>query len=78
METEPAPQGCRADGDVGSGGGCITSFDLGRLEVGAKVAIAYDPDDPQSADLAEPWRLYSGPVVATLLYAAVVYYAFLA
>ena len=59
-------------------GGGSTSFDLGRLEVGAKVAVAYDPDDPQSADLTESWRLYSGPVVATLLYAAVVYYALLA
>ena len=26
----------------------------------------------------EPWRLYSGPVIATLLYGAVLYYAFLA
>lgn len=56
----------------------ITSFDTGRLEVGAKVSVAYDPDDPTSADFAEPWRLYSGPVIATLLYGAVLYYAFLA
>jgi Protein of unknown function (DUF3592) len=51
----------------------ITNFDVGKLEVGAKVPVAYDPDDPQSADLAEPWRLYAGPVIATLLYAAVLY-----
>ena len=56
----------------------ITSFDVGRLELGAKVPVAYDPDDPDSADLAEPWRLYAGPAIATLLYAVVLYYAFLA
>ena len=56
----------------------ITNFDVGRLEIGAKVEVAYDPDDPESADFAEPWRLYSGPVIATLLYTAVLCYAFLA
>jgi hypothetical protein len=56
----------------------ITNFDVGRLELGATVAVAYDPDDPTSADLAEPWRMYSGPVVATALYAAFLYFAFLA
>jgi alkanesulfonate monooxygenase SsuD/methylene tetrahydromethanopterin reductase-like flavin-dependent oxidoreductase (luciferase family) len=38
----------------------------------------YDPDDPVNADLAEPWRMYAGPAVATALYAAVLYFAFLA
>jgi hypothetical protein len=56
----------------------ITSLDVGKLAVGATVPIAYDPNDPKSADLAESWRLYAGPVIATLLYAAVLYYAFLA
>jgi len=38
--------------------------------VGVKVAVAYDPNDPTSADLAEPWRQYSGPVLVTLIYLA--------
>lgn len=65
-------------GIVAGLGWLITSFDAGRLEVGAKVSVAYDPDDPESADCAEPWRLYAGPVIATVLYGAVLYYAFLA
>ena len=44
--------------------------------MGAKVAVAFDPYDPGSADLAEPWRLYSGPVIAALLYLAALYYLF--
>ena len=56
----------------------ITTLDVGKLEVGAKVAVAYDPDDPANADLAEPWRLYAGPAIATALCAAVLYFAFLA
>lgn len=55
----------------------VTNFDAGRLEVGAKVAVAYDPSDPSSADIAETWRMYSGPVIATVLYLAFAYYAFL-
>ncbi len=56
----------------------VTNFDVGRLEIGARVAVAYDPNDPAGADLAEPWRLYSGPVIATLLYLAAGYYLFVA
>jgi hypothetical protein len=56
----------------------ITSLDVGRLAIGAKVPVAYDPDDSTSADLAEPWRMYAPPVVATALYAVLLYIAFLA
>jgi len=56
----------------------ITSLDVGKLEIGAKVPVADDPDDPDSADLAEPWCLYAGPTIATLLYAVALFYAFLA
>jgi hypothetical protein len=56
----------------------ITSFDVGKLELGAKVAVAYDPNDPTSADLAAPWRRYSGPVLVTLIYLAALYYLFVA
>jgi hypothetical protein len=56
----------------------VTNFDVGKLTVGSKVAVAYDPNDPASADLAEPWRLYSGPVIATLLYLVALYYLFVA
>lgn len=56
----------------------ITSLDVGKLELGATVPVAYDPDDPDSADLAEPWRMYAGPAIATALYATVLYFAFLA
>ena len=55
----------------------ITSLDAWRLVIGAKVSTAYDPDDPRRAASAEPWRLSAGPVIATLLYGAVLYYAFL-
>ena len=54
----------------------ITNFDVGRLELGAKVRVAYDPADPANADLADPWRRYSGPVLVTLLYLAALYYLF--
>jgi hypothetical protein len=56
----------------------ITSLDVGKLEVGAKVPVTYDRDDPENADLAEPWRRYAGPAIVTALYAAVLYFAFLA
>ena len=56
----------------------VTNFDVGKLTVGTKVAVAYDPSDPGSADLAEPWRLYSGPAIAALLYLATLYYLFVA
>jgi hypothetical protein len=49
---------------------------VGKLAVGAQVRVAYDESDPSSADLAEPWRMYSGPVIATALYAAFAYFAF--
>ena len=55
----------------------VTNFDAGKLAVGAQVAVAYDPSDPSSADIAETWRMYSGPVIATVLYLAFAYYAFL-
>ena len=55
----------------------VTSLDAGKLEVGARVPVAYDPGEPASADIAEPWRMYSGPVIATVLYLAFAYYAFL-
>jgi hypothetical protein len=53
-----------------------TSLDAGSLEMGARVTVAYDPGDPASADLAEPWRMYSMPVIVTALYLAVAWYAF--
>lgn len=56
----------------------ITNFDVGKLAKGARVTVAYDPNDPTSADLAESWRLYAGPVIVTVLYLAFAYYAFLA
>jgi hypothetical protein len=55
----------------------VTNFDAGTLAIGAKVAVAYDPNDPTSADLAEPWRQYSGPVLVTLTYVAALYYLFI-
>ena len=55
----------------------VTSFDVRTLEMGAKIPVAYDESDPTSADIAEPWRMYAGPVVVTLLYAVFAYYAFL-
>jgi len=55
----------------------VTNFDVGKLAVGVKVAVAYDPNDPTSADLAEPWRQYSGPVLVTLIYLAALYYLFM-
>jgi hypothetical protein len=42
------------------------------------VLVAYDSDDPTSADLAEPWRVYAPPVLATALYAVLLCIAFLA
>lgn len=56
----------------------ITSLDAGRLEVRAKGTAAYDPNDPKNADIAEPWRMDAGPVIAAALYAVFAYYAFLA
>jgi hypothetical protein len=49
----------------------LTSLDGSRLALGATVPVAYDPADPRSADLADPWRRYAGPVIATALYAVV-------
>jgi hypothetical protein len=54
----------------------VTSFDVGKLDVGARVPVAYDESDPSSADLGEPWRMYAGPVIVTVLYGAFVYLAF--
>src|SRR5262245_40926908 len=51
----------------------ITNLDVGRLEIGATVPVAYGPADPTSADLAEPWRLYTPPVLVTALYAVLLY-----
>jgi alkanesulfonate monooxygenase SsuD/methylene tetrahydromethanopterin reductase-like flavin-dependent oxidoreductase (luciferase family) len=42
------------------------------------VPVPNDPDDPASVDLAEPWRMYAPPVVATALSAVLLYIAFLA
>ena len=56
----------------------VTNFDVGKLEIGTKVAVAFDPADPASADLAAPWRLYFGSVVATLLYLGALYYLLVA
>lgn len=42
-----------------------------------RAAKRYDPSDPSSADLAEAWRMYAGPVIATVLYAAFAGFAFL-
>jgi hypothetical protein len=55
----------------------VTNFDRGKLGVGAPVPVAYDESDPSSADIAEPWRMYAGPVVVTVLFAAFAYFAFL-
>ncbi len=55
----------------------VTNFDVGKLAVGARVPVVYDPSDPSSADLAEAWRMYAGPVIATVLYAAFAGFAFL-
>jgi hypothetical protein len=52
----------------------VTSGDAGKLDVGAKVPVAYDPSDPASADLAEPWRLYGMPVIVSVLYLALAWY----
>jgi hypothetical protein len=38
----------------------ITGSDVGKLELGAKVVVARDPNGPTSADLGTPWRRYSG------------------
>jgi len=55
----------------------VTSFDVGKLAVGAQVPVAYDEHDPSSADLGEPWRMYAMPVIVTVLYAVFAYYAYL-
>jgi hypothetical protein len=54
----------------------ITNFDAGKLEMGAQVPVTYDESDPSSADIAEPWRMDAGSVIATVLYVAFVYVAF--
>jgi hypothetical protein len=54
----------------------VTSADAGKLDVGTKVPVAYDPSDPASADLAESWRMYGMPAIVTALYLALAWYVF--
>ncbi len=51
----------------------VTSFDVGRLDVGVEVPVAYDESDPSSADIAAPWRMYWRQVMKTLVYAVCAY-----
>lgn len=46
----------------------------GKRARGRKVSVAYNPDDPSDADVANYYRLFLPPVVATVCYAAFVIY----
>ena len=44
-----------------------------QKRIGAKVAVAYNPSNPNEAEIATWYRLYLPPVVVTALYAGFLY-----
>ena len=45
-----------------------------RKSIGRKVNVAYNPSDPNDAEVASAVRLYLGPLIVTALYAAYTYW----
>ena len=42
--------------------------------IGRKVAVAYNPENPEDAEVAAPYRRYLSPVVVSVIYGAFLYY----
>lgn len=52
----------------------VVRGDAKRTRVGRKVTVAYNPANPEDAEVATPARLYLPPVVASVIYGAFLCY----
>jgi hypothetical protein len=54
----------------------VTFLDRQEKKVGTQVPVAYNPTNPQDAEIAIPWRMYASPVILTVIYGVILYISF--
>jgi hypothetical protein len=54
--------------------GLVLPGESKKKSIGRKVNVAYNPSDPNDAEVASAVRLYLGPLIVTALYAAYTYW----
>lgn len=52
----------------------VTFKDADKKRIGTAVPVAYNPANPQDAEIATPFRLYLTPIVPTVIYLAFLYF----